>query len=632
MRTIQSIALVAGLLSDATADTVLPRALPNAPNGYAPANVSCPAARPTIRSAAALSSNETSWLSLRRNHTTQAMRDFFGHVNISNFDAVSYIDTVANDNATNLPNVGIAFSGGGYRAMLTGGGAFKAFDSRTPNSTSAGQIGGLLQTATYVSGLSGGSWLLASLYVNNFTTIGDLQADGKGEAWQLGQSILEGPSTGGFQLLSSAEYYNTISDQVQAKSDAGYDTTLTDIWARMLSFQFINATDGGPNYTWSSIALEDNFASGSIPLPLVVADLRSPGEKIIGANSTVMEFSPFEFGSWDPTIFGFAPLEYLGSRFNAGSIPEDKSCVRGYDNAGFVFGTSSTLFNAFIQYVNSTGLPSVLEHLITDGLNKLGEDNEDIADYVNPFYNYTKNTGLVAQTETLNVVDGGEDNQNIPLYPLIQPTRHVDVIFAVDSSADTTESWPNGTSLVYTYERSLNSSGIGNGTSFPAVPDVNTFINNGLNTHPTFFGCNSSNTSSPAPLIVYLPNYPYVAYSNLSTLTLSINNTERDAVIQNAYDMATMANGTRDANWPACVGCAMLSRSFERTNTTVPEICNTCFDRYCWDGTTNSTTPATYDPSSYLATVNTTSAAESIKMPKAVLLALGTVAMTAMAL
>lgn len=403
--------------------------------------------------------------------------------------------------------------------------------------------------------------------------------------------------------------------------------------ARMLSFQFINATDGGPNYTWSSIALDNNFVSGSIPMPLVVADLRSPGEKIVGANSTVMEFSPFEFGSWDPTIFGFAPLEYLGSQFNSGSLPADKSCVRGYDNAGFVFGTSSTLFNAFIQYVNSTGLPSILENLITDGLNKLGQANEDIAIYVNPFYNYTKNTGLVAQTETLNVVDGGEDDQNIPLHPLIQPTRHVDVIFAVDSSADTTESWPNGTSLVYTYERSLNSTGVGNGTSFPAVPDVNTFINKGLNTHPTFFGCNSSNTSSPTPLIVYLPNYPYVTYSNISTLTLSINNTERDAIIQNAYDMVTMANGTRDADWPACVGCAMLSRSFERTNTTVPEICNTCFDRYCWDGTTNSTTPATYNPSSYLATLNvtSTSAAGSMKMPT-VLLALGTVAMTAMAL
>lgn len=249
MRTFASLALVAGLSTGlhATAlsspyidnnynkvndhdNNIIPRALPNAPNGYAPANVSCPADRPSIRSAATLSSNETSWLSLRRNYTTQALRDFFGHVNISNFDAAGYIDDVANENATNLPNVAIAVSGGGYRAMLTGGGAFKAFDERTENSTAAGQLGGLLQTATYVAGLSGGSWLLASIYVNNFTTISALQTDGSGEAWQLDQSILEGPETGGFQLLDSAEYYETIVDQVHAKSDAGYNTTLTDIW------------------------------------------------------------------------------------------------------------------------------------------------------------------------------------------------------------------------------------------------------------------------------------------------------------------------------------------------------------------------------------------------------------------
>jgi lysophospholipase len=364
----------------------------------------------------------------------------------------------------------------------------------------------------------------------------------------------------------------------------------------MLSFQFINATDGGPSYTWSSIALEDNFASGSIPLPFVVADLRSPGEVLVGSNSTVMEFSPFEFGSWDPTIYAFAPLEYLGSRFSNGSIPDDASCVRGFDNAGFVFGTSSTIFNEFINYVNSSGLPSTINNLITDLLQDLGDDNEDIADYVNPFYDYTDNSGLVTNERILTLADGGEDGQNVPFYPLIQPERHVDVIFAVDASADTGESWPNGTSLVATYERSLNTSGIGNGTSFPVVPDQNTFVNLGLNTRPTFFGCNSSNLTGPAPLVVYLPNYPFVTYSNISTLTLSTNNSMRDAMILNSYDMVTRANSSLDAEWPMCVGCAMLSRSLDRTGTTVPDVCNTCFERYCWDGTLNSSAPAPYDP------------------------------------
>ncbi|KAH8700217.1 lysophospholipase Plb1 [Talaromyces proteolyticus] len=603
MHSLSSIVLVAGLLSGTIAssahpDAVVPRAYPNAPDGYAPENVTCPENRPTIRSAAKLSANESSWLPLRRNNTVQAMKDFFGHVNISNFDAAGYINKVSGS-ATDLPNIAIAVSGGGYRAMLTGAGAVKAFDSRTSNSTSSGQLGGLLQSATYIAGLSGGSWLMASIFVNNFTTIDALQADTTGQAWQLDQSIVEGPKG-----MSTLSYYNTIADQVHAKSKAGYNITITDIWARMLSFQFINATDGGPSYTWSSLALDPNFVKGNTPMPLVVADLRNPGETIIGSNSTILEFSPWEFGSWDPTVYAFAPLQYLGSRFNGGVIPQGVSCVRGFDNAGFTFGTSSSLFNEFLTEYNISSLPSVAAGLLTGLAKDLGKNDEDIASYINPFYNYTANDGIFANDKNLNVVDGGLDLQNIPLYPLIQPERNVDVIFAVDASADTDNHWPNGTSLVNTYERSLNTSGIANGTSFPAVPDQNTFVNLGLNTRPTFFGCNSSNTTHPTPLVVYLPNYPYIMDSNKSTFDLQYNTSDRDNMILNSYDMVTMANSTRDKNWSTCVGCAMLSRSFERTNTTVPDVCNSCFKTYCWDGTRNSTTPVAYAPSFNSTTVN----------------------------
>jgi lysophospholipase len=209
---------------------ILARAFPNAPDGYAPANTTCPANRPTIRGAAQLSPNESSWLPERRNNTVQAMKDFFGHVNISGFDAAGYIDRVSS-NATNLPNIGIAISGGGYRALLNGAGVIKAFDSRTDNTTSPGQLGGLLQSATYLAGLSGGSWLVASIYINNFTTISALQDDGAGEAWQFDRSIFEGPSQGhSINLLNTADYFKTVYDQVIAKQDAGYNLTITDIW------------------------------------------------------------------------------------------------------------------------------------------------------------------------------------------------------------------------------------------------------------------------------------------------------------------------------------------------------------------------------------------------------------------
>ncbi|KKK23303.1 hypothetical protein P175DRAFT_0533796 [Aspergillus ochraceoroseus IBT 24754] len=592
---------------DSVYGDLTPRALPNAPNGYVPTNVTCPASRPQIRSAASLSTNETAWLQVRRPETISAMKDFFSHLNMTSFDAVSYINH-HEGNLSNIPNIGIAVSGGGYRALTNGAGAIKAFDSRTEGSTQVGHLGGLLQSATYLSGLSGGSWLLGSIYINNFTTISNLQTYDETEVWQFQNSIIKGPKTGGLQVWDTVKYYHELEKVVKGKKDAGFKLSFTDYWGRALSYQLINATDGGPDYTWSSIALTDDFRNGKMPMPLVVADGRNPGEVLIGSNSTVYEFNPWEFGTFDPSIFGFAPLEYLGSHFDSGVVVSGDACVRGFDNAGFVMGTSSTLFNQFVLHLNSTDISSGLKDILRDILTDLGDHDDDIALYSpNPFYNYQNATHAYEKTSALNVVDGGEDDENIPLHPLIQPTRNVDVIFAVDSSASTNLSWPDGGPLVATYERSLNSSGMGNGTAFPSIPDRNTFINLGLNTRPTFFGCNSSNITGQAPLVVYLPNYPYTTYSNTSTFKLTYEISERDDMITNGYNVVTMGNATRDnyTDWPSCAGCAILSRSFDRTGTEMPAVCTRCFEKYCWDGTRNSTTPAPYEPSPIMLTTTT---------------------------
>lgn len=533
-------------------------------------------------------------------------------MNISNFDATSYMNGIRN-NVSALPNIGLAVSGGGYRALMNGAGFLAAADNRTNNATNRGQIGGLLQSATYVAGLSGGGWLVGSIYTNNFSSVQDLRDGSKGSSvWQFGNSIFEGPASNGIQILSTANYFSTIQDEVSSKEDAGYNTSITDYWGRALSYQLVNATNGGPSYTFSSIALEPNFQSGSIPMPFLVSDGRAPGTSIVSLNSTVYEFSPFELGSWDPTTYAFAPLQYVGSNFSAGVVPSDGSCVEGFDQAGFVMGTSSTLFNQFLLQINTTAIPQTLRDIFTRLLTDLGEDSNDIAQWQpNPFYRYNNATNRNAESQQLTLVDGGEDGQNIPLYPLLQPMRNVDVIFAVDSSADTTYNWPNGTSLVATYQRSLNNT-IENGTAFPSIPDQNTFVNLGLNNRPTFFGCNASNLTGPAPLVVYLPNAPYIAFSNVSTFDPEYNDTQRNAIIRNGYEVATLANGTLDAQWPACMACAVLSRSFDRTGTTVPDECTQCFNRYCWNGTVDSTpVEGNYTPAFKAGEVNL-SAASSV--------------------
>lgn len=67
----------------------------------------------------------------------------------------------------------------------------------------------------------------------------------------------------------------------------------------------INATNGGPAYTFSSIVNQTFFTNGSVPLPLFVSDSREPGQVIIPSNTTIYEFNPFEMGSWDPTVYGY---------------------------------------------------------------------------------------------------------------------------------------------------------------------------------------------------------------------------------------------------------------------------------------------------------------------------------------
>ena len=519
------------------------------------------------------------------------MRNFLNRANIADFDAGSYIDKVS-QNASILPNIGIAFSGGGWRALQSGAGILKAFDGRTANATEPGRLGGLLQSSTYIAGLSGGSWLLGSIYINNFTTVGALQADDTGSVWEFGNGVLKGPDEGGLQILNSAEYYENIFSTVSGKDDAGFNISLTDYWSRSLSYQLINATNGGPRYTWSSIALMPDFQKGNQPFPIIVADGRAPGEKIISLNASNYEFNPYEMGTWDPTTFGFVPLQYLGTNMTNGEVVNNDRCVVGFDNAGFIMGTSSSLFNQLTLNLDLSQVPSALRGLVNRTLTALDNGENDIADYSpNPFYRYNPTgNSYNANDKQLTLVDGGEDLQNIPLNPLIQPNRHVDVIFAVDSSADV-NNWPNATALVATYERSLGD--ISNGTEFPSIPDQNTIVNLGLNTHPTFFGCNASNMTNglDVPLVVYIPNSPYVTYSNISTFDLTTNNTFRDAIILNGYNVATQANGTVDPAWPACVGCAILSRSLERTQTEVPRQCQQCFQRYCWDGTVDSSPP-----------------------------------------
>ena len=530
-----------------------------------------------------------------------------------------------------LPRVALAFSGGGYRSMLTGAGVVAAMDARTPNASVHG-LGGLLQAASHVAGVSGGNWLVGSLAWNNWTAVSDIlggwdkgeaeaeaeaetegdsdsesdseenDSDGDGPIWDLHDSII---SPGGMNIFKSARRWDRISNAVQAKQDAGFETSLTDVWGRALSYNFFPQLErGGIGYTWSSLRDSETFRNAQMPFPISISDGRYPGSSVINLNATLFEFNPFEMGSWDPTLNAFFDVKYLGTNVSNGqpldhssSSPDHYECVTGYDNTAFIMATSSTLFNQFLLRINSTKLPvpKFITRLATHFLNDLSQDYNDIAVYhPNPFRgsNYVREnyTDSIASADSLYLVDGGEDDENIPFLPLVQQSRGIDVIFAVDSSADMKLQWPDGSSLVHTYERQFFKQG--NFTAFPYIPDTNTFVNLGLNKRPTFFGCDASNMTDLKyipPVVVYLPNTEYSFQSNQSAFKLSYSEEQRRGMIRNGYEMATRNNFTDDPDFLSCVGCAIVRRQQERLNISLPIECESCFLTYCWDGSLDTT-------------------------------------------
>ncbi|EDO15579.1 hypothetical protein Kpol_487p12 [Vanderwaltozyma polyspora DSM 70294] len=135
-----------------------------------PYEVECPN-YPLIREA----KNELCWeekLYLQENlkHTSKHLTQFLKSLNHSMFNEriIHYIER-------DRPRIGLAISGGGYRSMLTGTGFLQEMENI-----------GLYNCLNYVSGLSGGSWVLMDLVLHNFE-VKNLIKD-----WNLNDSLLRG--------------------------------------------------------------------------------------------------------------------------------------------------------------------------------------------------------------------------------------------------------------------------------------------------------------------------------------------------------------------------------------------------------------------------------------------------------
>ncbi|KAF4630652.1 hypothetical protein G7Y89_g7491 [Cudoniella acicularis] len=484
-----------------------------ATSAYAPITATCPSGS-LVRAASGLSDSEETYRVGRKAVADVALKAWLEK-------------TDSGFGTADLPTVRL--DGGGYRAMLLGGGVIQALDGRDSSVSTSG----LYQALTYQAGLSGGGWMLTSLAGNNYPTISYLLNNLWKEA--LRDSILDP------EFLLAAVAYTEIADDVFAKDAAGYDTTIVDPYGRLLGYQLYEGSDGGVAKTLSSITTLSNFVSLSVPYPILTALGAKVwlGECTPGPNATTYELTPYEFGSWDSDLSAFMQTSYLGTSMKNG-IPTTSLCTKDYDNLGFIAATSSNIWSTLCLSVpvpenSSSSLADTLAAIVDEAHEITTSD--EYARYPNPFYEYQSSTQVpnsandITAQEVLSLVDGGQALQNNPVFPFLQPARNVSVLLVNDNSDDTSDIWPNGTEILTTYVQSFNH----NLTRMPYIPPVATFLSQGLNKRATFFGCNDTSKVT----IVYLPNYNFTYDSNKSTAQLIYSESESESMVQNGGEIAT---------------------------------------------------------------------------------------------
>ncbi|KAI7875620.1 FabD/lysophospholipase-like protein [Lichtheimia hyalospora FSU 10163] len=393
-----------------------------------------------VRMGVSLSEDEQAFLQARKAHQREAFANFIG-VPISQVEI------------QDIPVTGIATSGGGYRAMVGSAGYLKAMKDT-----------GVLDTVTYLAGVSGSCWGLAQLYSpltdTNFDTMKDhLKSHVHTHLANMNNFI---------SILHAAPQNGKILMQgiIERYYQQNGDINLVDIFGMMLGGTLLtrkktiseeekdDSTLQEPDGTLIKPLLLDRktmklsnqrkyIEDGSLPMPIycvVRHDIESDPDE--GDVYQWFEFTPFEMGSEE--INAWIPVWAFGRKFEQGKnierLPEQ--------TMGIMMGVFGSAFAAslshFYQEIRSFVPSSALEK--ADGLLLQYRDSMSVyhpispAWFPNPFYQlhvqaWTPVIDRLISSKKLCLADAGLDN-NIPFYPLLRKGRDVDVIFAIDLSAD----------------------------------------------------------------------------------------------------------------------------------------------------------------------------------------------------
>ncbi|XP_027725900.1 cytosolic phospholipase A2 zeta isoform X4 [Vombatus ursinus] len=292
-----------------------------------------------------------------------------------------------------VPVVAVLGSGGGTRAMTSLYGSLTGLQDL-----------GFLDTVTYLSGISGSTWCISTIY--------------KDPAWS--QTSLQGPTrrAGNFVCCSKigaflSDQLSYYSQQLMAREKSGLSVSLIDLWGLLIEY-FLHQ---GQN----PVKLSDQRAAvvqGQNPYP-IYAGINVHRNVSSQDFAEWCEFTPYEIGL--PKYGAFVPTELFGSEFFMGRLlrfrPEPWIC--------YLQGVWGSAF--------AINLDEIFQKTIGSGINLLDSHRSSIIEKAN--HPDTLPNKLTPMREYLYLVDGGfAINSPFPL--VLLPQRDVDVILSFDYSLE----------------------------------------------------------------------------------------------------------------------------------------------------------------------------------------------------
>lgn len=339
----------------------------------------------------------------------------------------TFFDTSVYPN--NTPTVALCFSGGGMRAAILTLGCLKA----------AHDIG-LLDCCTYCAGLSGSTWSLAGAtawagechnsrnaiadycsFLRNNVNVQDLEDFITGERAQEFWEYLEKRILS-YKELSGIELYGYFLTMLLLPKlgNNKFDTTLSQTHAFL--------------------------KNGSFPMPLYAAMEASH------LPYRCVEFTPFEMGIAED-INRYIPMHGFGMNFlNGTGVGYEKTlgyCMAMFGSA-FAVNLHDIIVHMCDALLSKISAPIFLKfavRLLLDGaIEKIYASHADsnfatltqqhfMAAHV-PNYCYGIAENPLNAVKNVTLIDAGIGFYNIPLVPLLNPERHVDVIIVYDASED----------------------------------------------------------------------------------------------------------------------------------------------------------------------------------------------------